>query len=546
VRINIKKRRQALVFLILCACFLLLIIRLYNLQILDYPTFKKKAENQHKTLIELKPKRGTIYDKKNRILALDTKTNSVSRLSEITGLQKSFLVDRLYRDKAFIWIKRKINDEEARQIKRAGLEGVALLKETQRSYPNKKLLCHGIGFTDMDNNGLNGVELYYDSYLKGRYGWKSFFRDARQKLIYSYEEYLPAREGYNIVLTVDQVIQHILEEEILNIMRKNRPKTVKILAMNPNTGEILGMASYPYFDLNRYSAMSPEVFKNRCITDSFEPGSVFKIINACAVLEEGVVSLDDKFYCEQGEYKIRKRILHDYHAYGTLTFKEVIEKSSNIGTAKAAEKLGRDKLFDYITEFGFGSVSGIDLPGEENGILRHKDTWSYVDMTTVPMGQGISCTALQLANAISVIANGGLLMRPYVVQYIIDSNGETVKAIGQKVIRRVISEETAAKMRGVLRGVVVSGTGKRAQLDGYTSCGKTGTAQKVGKNGRYSKDKYVASFIGFAPYENPMVTLVVCVDEPKGTHFGGSVSAPAFKNIMQKILQYMEVKQHEG
>ena len=420
-----------------------------------------------------------------------------------------------------------------------------MLKETNRAYPDENLFCHVIGFTDIDNNGLEGIEHYRHGFLTGKYGWKSSLRDARQNLISSHGEYLPAREGYSLILTLDEVIQHIVKSEVEDIVRTYKPKSIMIVVIEPKTGSVLAMVNYPDFNPNDYQHFDQEVFKNRSITDTFEPGSVFKIITASAVLEEGIVSTEDEFYCENGEYKVGKRILHDYRPYGDLTFREVIEKSSNIGTVKAAEKLGEDKLYLYIKKFGFGSKSGIDLFGEENGILRPKDTWSYVDMTTIPMGQGISGTALQLADAISVIANGGFLMRPFVVKYVKDNDGNIIREFKPHLIRRVISEEAALEMRQLLLGVIERGTGKRAKLKGYKACGKTGTAQKVDTNRRYAKDKYIASFIGFAPYEDPRVSLVVCVDEPKGKHFGGSVAAPAFKHIMEKILKYMEVKPSE-
>ena len=552
---DIRKKRQFLIFSVLCLGFLGLILRLYYLQIVNYPTFKKKADQQHKILIRLEPKRGTVYDVRNGILALDIavdsvyavarditdKENTASRLSNILSLDKQFALERLSRDKAFVWIKRKITDEESSKLKEANIEGVYLIKETKRSYPDKSLACQVIGFTDLDNNGMEGVELCYDTFLRGKYGWKSSFRDAKRKNISSYEEYLPARPGYNVVLTLDEVMQNIVENEIEGIVKEYRPKSVMIIAIKPDTGEVLAMATYPKFDLNYYMKQEKDVFKNRCISDSFEPGSVFKIVTASAVLEEGLVSFDDQFYCEQGNYQIGKRILHDYHAYGTLTFREVIEKSSNIGTVKAAAILGQDKLYTYIKKFGFGSVNGIDLPGEENGIIRPKDTWLPVDMTTLPMGQGISCTALQLVSAISAIANGGNLMKAFIVRRVVDDDGNAIKEFKPRVIRRVISDETASKMREILNGVVERGTGKNARLSGYTACGKTGTAQKVDSSGRYAKDKYVASFIGFAPYNKPAVAVAVCVNEPKGKHFGGSVAAPAFRNIVQKMLNYMEI-----
>jgi cell division protein FtsI/penicillin-binding protein 2 len=559
VHINFKKKRQLIVFFLFCLAFISIIFRLHNIQILNYALLKNKADLQHKILIKLEPERGDIYDNNKRLLALNIGTYSVyavskdikdrekvaSILSPLLNLEKDFLADRLNRNKSFVWLKRKITDKEAEILGKTNIDSINLIKETKRFYPNDSLGCHFIGFTGIDNRGLEGLELCYDVFLKGKYGWKNALRDARQDVVHSYAEYLPPSDGFDLILTVDEIIQHIIEKEIINIVKTSRPKGVMIVAMDPYTGGILAMANYPNFNPNHYQKVDSKFFKNMCITDSFEPGSVFKIVPASAVLEEGLIDFEDELFCEEGSYKIGKRILHDYRPYGTLTFREVIEKSSNIGTIKAAERLGEDKLYRYIKKFGFGSKSEIDLPGEENGILRDVSGWSYVDMTTIPMGQGISCTALQLVNAISVIANGGMLMKPFIVRYIVDTDNNIVKAFEPRPARRVIREETSSKMKELLRGVIERGTGKRAKLDDYDACGKTGTAQKVDKNGRYSKNKFVASFIGFAPSIKPRVALVVCVDEPKGKYFGGSVAAPAFKNIIEKILKYLEVPQSE-
>jgi len=500
--------------------------------------------------------RGTIYDSKHRVMALDTSINSVyavarsivdkdgvaEQLEKILKVPRLYLQDRLARDKAFVWIKRKIGETEADAIKKADLEGIELIKETQRSYPNDKLLCQVIGFTDMDNHGLEGVELSYNSALCGKDGWKNLLRDARQKLISYYEDYVPAKNGYNIVLTVDEVIQQIAEDAMADIVRTNHPKAIMIVVMDPYTGRVLAMANYPNFNPNDSKSRTAAAFKNRCVTDSFEPGSVFKIVTASAVLEEGVVKPTDTFFCENGEYHTgKRRILHDYHPYGTLSFRDVIVNSSNIGTVKAASKLGPDKMAEYLGKFGMGKKTGIDISGEENGIVRPRKSWTDSDMTTIPMGQGLSVTAIQLASAISAIANGGVLMKPYVVSRIDDPSGQAVTEHVPVPVRRIMSTRTSDIMKDILQDVVERGTGKQAKLDGYPAAGKTGTAQKVGGGGHYEEGKFVASFIGFAPAKRPKLSVVVCVDEPKGNHFGGVVSAPAFKSIMQRALKYMEM-----
>lgn len=503
----------------------------------------------------MEPKRGAIYDDKGRILALNKDIESIyavskditpkeevsGKLSKALNIDKSLVYNRLKKDKSFVWIKRAIRPEEARLVRAMNIKGIEFVNETKRFYPNDSLGCHFIGFTDIDSQGLDGLELYYNNYLKGEYGWKKALVDAKRTIIDSSSEYLPPKEGYGLVLTIDEAIQHILEKETSDIAAKYKPKGVMIIAMDPHTGSLLGMASYPNFNLNSASRTAKPFLRNKCVTDCFEPGSIFKIVTASAVLNEHLVKFDDTFYCENGFYRIGKRILKDHTPHGKLTFREVIEKSSNIGTVKAASRLGDRKLYDYIEQFGFGKISGLDLPGEENGIVRDVSTWTYTDMTTVPMGQGISCTPLQLACAVSVIANGGDLMKPYIVSRIVDKDQNVIKTFEPEKVRSVISEETSDRMKDLLKGAIERGTGKKAKLSGYTAAGKTGTAQKVDATGRYSKDKYLASFVGFAPLRDPRVALAICVDEPKGAYFGGSVAAPAFKNIMNKLLRYLEV-----
>ncbi|NQT22974.1 MAG: penicillin-binding protein, partial [Candidatus Omnitrophica bacterium] len=487
---TIKKKRQITAVFAFCVCIIAIIARLFYLQIVQYPNLKDKADLQHTTVIQLAANRGIIYDRNNRILAsnigsysvyavskdIDNEEEIAAILSHILNVDEEITKERLGKKKSFVWIKRKISEEELANLRKANIPNIGFIEEPKRFYPNTYLGCHLIGFTDIDLRGIEGIELSYNKYLSGRDGWRRVLRDARGTPVPALGECLPPRDGYGLILTVDEFIQHIAEKEIDSIVTTYRPKSVMIIAMDPNTGQILAMANYPRFDSNNYKNTAPEFFKNRCLTDSIEPGSVFKVITASAVLEEGVVSFDDKFDCENGSYKIGNRTLHDYRPYGTLTFREVIEKSSNIGTAKAAEKLGEKKLHSYVRKFGFGSLSGIDMPGEENGIVRDVSKWSYVDMTTVPMGQGISCTALQLANAVSAIANGGMLMRPYIVNKIINKEKNVIKEFSPKAIRKVMSPETASKVKELLYGVVKRGTGKKAGLDGYDACGKTGTA----------------------------------------------------------------------
>jgi cell division protein FtsI (penicillin-binding protein 3) len=388
--------------------------------------------------------------------------------------------------------------------------------------------------------GLEGIELYYDKYLKGESGWALFLRDARQKRLNLWEDMLFPHDGYDLVLTIDEVIQYIAERELDKAYDTYHAKGASIVVMDPYTGAILALANRPTFDLNEHTNVIKEDIRNRAICDLFEPGSVFKIVTATAALESGKVSEGDKFFCENGSYQVANHILHDHRPHGWLTFREVFEQSSNIGVAKIAQRLGSDTLYRYVKLFGFGAKSGIDMPGEIQGMVKEPRTWSKTSIVAIPMGQEVGVTALQLADAISAIANGGQLMRPYIVKEIRDRHGETIKVFAPLVIRRVASPNTIIRIKRILAGVIEEGTGKLAKVDGFSCAGKTGTAQKIEPNGTYSHNKYVASFIGFAPLEEPLVAIVVVVDEPHPYYFGGVVAAPVFKNVAGQALRYLK------
>ena len=561
VHINFNKIRHFLIFIAFITLFVILFFRLFYIQIIRHEALSDLSDKQHKMFIRLEPRRGNIYDRLDRVLAvcldtpsvyavpkeIDNKERVAGILAGVLNLDKQEVLEKLARDNYFAWIKRRVGPDAARKIENLRAKGVYLTDESKRFYPGGSLACDALGMTGVDNEGLEGVELYYDSELKGECGWRRSYRDAKKREIVSPEgETLPARDGKSLVLTIDEIIQHIIEKEVENVVNSCRPKSVSVIAMDPATGEVLGLATYPQFNPNDISGVNPDFVRNRAISDSFEPGSVFKIVTASAALEEKIVDFDDEFFCENGAYKIGKRILHDYRPHGRLKFREIIEKSSNIGTVKVADKLGKRRLSAYIKKFSFDSPTGIDLPGEASGIMRDPATWSYVDMTTIPMGQGIAVTPLQLVSAVSVIANGGVLMRPYIVREFLNEEGVPVRKNKPRAMRRVITKKTAGKAKELLEGVVKRGTGKRARLDNFRVCGKTGTAAKVKPKGGYYRNKHIASFIGFAPYDTPRVALAVCVDEPHGKHLGGQVAAPAFKNIMEKILSYMEVERDKG
>lgn len=551
---GIYRARQAGVFLFFLLSLTFLLLRLIYLQTINYNFFLKIANEQHTVSIEIQPKRGTIFDRNMRVLSVNLNIDSVfanarqiknkkkvaKTLSSILNINENVILKRLEQDKGFIWIKRKVMPKEASELKRLNIDGIGFVKESKRFYPNGDLACHVLGLADIDNVGLEGLELLYDRYLKGQSGWLISTQDARQKVLKSYEdEFIPPKNGFNLVLTIDEVIQHIAERELYKMYKKYNAKAASIIVMDPRSGDILALANLPAFNLNEPAKRAKEAVRDRAVNDFFEPGSVFKIVTASAALEEKVVSLDDKFYCENGEYRVGKRILHDHRPHGIMTFREVIEKSSNIGTVKVAALFGPAKMYKYMKAFGFYDKTGIDLPGEAVGMNRPPSKWSGVSMLAIPMGQEVTSTVIQLVSAVSTIANGGFVVKPRVVKEVLDENGRVIKEFPPKAVRRAISGETSSKMRSILKGVVESGTGKKARIEEYAAAGKTGTAQKVEPGGVYSHDRFVASFIGFAPADKPRLAIAVCVDEPRPVYYGGDVAAPVFRNVADESLKYL-------
>jgi len=464
-------------------------------------------------------------------------------LSNILDIDHASLVNKLTQNKAFVWVKRKVPSETANKIKELRLNYIGFVKEPKRFYPNEKMACHVVGFAGTDNVGLEGIEMTCDKYLAGKAGWYYTKQDAKQRKLPSYKnKIIPPLDGYNVVLTLDMVLQSMAEMQLDVIMQKYHPKAATIIMMEPATGRIFALANRPNFAPNEFGQASAISRKNRAVTDIFEPGSVFKMITASAALEEGKVTVSDRFFCENGEFKpIPSYTLHDYHPYGWLNFRQVIENSSNIGTCKVAQRVGLATLYKYIKLYGFGRNTGIDLPGETPGILCPPSRWSKTSPWNIPIGQGVAVTAIQSVTAVAAIANNGVLMKPYVIDRILDTKGNVIKFFSPVVVRRVTSEKTARQMQQILAGVVANGTGKAAKIEGYAAAGKTGTAQKV-EAGHYSQDKYVGSFVGFAPAENSMIACIVSVDEPQPIHFGAVVAAPGFAKVVGQSIEYLAAK----
>jgi len=524
--------------------------------------FNKKAvdlaQAQHSVRIELEPRRGAILDRNMCKLALNLKVDSVYAvardvkekeeaarlLAPILDRDESFLYERLNRNKLFVWLARKISPEGAERVKELNLKGIYLIDETKRFYPGADLASQVIGFAGIDNTGLEGIEAFYDRYMHGKKGYKTIARDAKGREIHAFEgAYISPVDGYNIVLTLDEVIQHIAEKALKKAYDKHRAKAGVAIVMDPYKGDILALAVLPTFDLNNFNSATDDVKRNRAISDYYEPGSVFKVITASACLDTKKVSIEDNFFCENGAWYVAGHTLNDHRGHGDMTFREVIEKSSNIGTVKAAMRLGEKDLYKYIKAYGFGTHTGIGLHGEIRGLVRPLDRWSKYSITAIPMGQEIGVTPLQLITSLSVIANGGQLVKPRIVESIIDSKGETIKKYKSVIVRRVISEQTSRQIREIMKGVIERGTGTRARLNKFDAGGKTGTAQKIDPSGKYSRRDYIASFIGFAPVERPIITVCVMVDTPRNGYFGGTVSGPVFKEICDATLRYLDIEQ---
>nr|MBU1328397.1 penicillin-binding protein [Candidatus Omnitrophota bacterium] len=540
----------------LIIAFVLLCVRLVFVQLGAARSLSNIASNQYRLLVPLLPKRGVIYDRNLKELAININLVSIfaepfkvkdkgidsQKLASILGLSQDEIYKKLNQKRGFVWLGRKVSQDTARVIRALNIKGIDFIKEPHRAYPNGVIASHILGFTDIDNNGLEGLELKFDKYLKGVIGYRYAIRDAKQREVpgYEYKEIQPI-DGDNLVLTIDSLIQSFAERELENGFKKYHAKGACIIVMDPFTGDILALSNRPNFDPNNAKAEPPDSRRNRAICDFFEPGSSFKIITASSLLEEKAVQPSDKFFCENGEYKWCGHKYHDHKPHGWLEFRDVIKYSSNIGTMKAAQRLGKDRLYKYIKKFGFGEKTGIELPGEVNGITTHPNTWSKLSLCSISMGQEVTVTALQLACAMSTLANGGNLVKPRIVDMIQDCTGNVIQKFEPKKPQRVISEETAREMRTILRSVVDSGTAKLAEVEGYFPAGKTGTAQKVESNGTYSHSKFTASFIGFVPSDNPKFVIVVIMDEPRPIYYGGVVCAPVFKKVAAELMSYYKI-----
>jgi len=526
------------------------------LQVFCGEWLSQKAADQYEKSQVTFGKRGTIYDTSQQAMAVTIETASVAAyparikntaataraLAASLKLKRRTVARKLSSSKSFVWIKRQVTPKEVAAVSRLKLEGIDFIPEHSRYYPQKTMAAQLIGFAGIDGHGLEGLEFYYDQELDGSIRRSKVLKDAFGRGFDSSHASTSRIAGHNLVLTLDLTIQYITEKALEEAINSSAAKSGMAVVMNPKTGAVLALAHYPLFNPNNFTAYQREEWRNRAITDPFEPGSTMKIFSMAAALESGKATANTIFFCENGTYTIGKNTIHDTRPRGWLSLQQIVKFSSNIGAVKVSELVGPETLFNTLGYFGFGRETQIDCPGETAGTLAPFRHWSKIDAGAIAFGQGLSASAIQLVTGASAIANNGLLMQPLVVRAVTDQNGRVVKAFPPRQIRRVIAPETARTLRRIMTTVITEGgTGTEAALEEYTVCGKTGTAQKIDQQGTYDDSKYIASFIGFAPAESPEITILVVIDEPMNGYYGGIVAAPAFRQIAQETLNYLNV-----
>jgi len=530
--------------------------RLSYLQLLKHGEYLARAQRQQQRTIEITPKRGIIYDRNLRALAMSVPVKSAFAvpaeiadealaarlLSSVLGVPQDVLETRMASSRSFVWISRKLPPEKVEAIEALNLNGIYFQDENQRFYPKRDLAAHVLGFVDRDEKGLAGIEYELDSQIRSKSEKIVVMADARQRWFDGGEA--QRERGANVVLALDEKIQYIAQRELLAAIEKTHAMAGSVIVMNPNTGEILAMANWPRFNPNVASEAPAESRMNRAVSALYEPGSTFKLITLAAAFDQDITRPSEVFDCENGAIYIAGHRIRDHKPFGLLNVADILAQSSDVGAIKIAVRLGAPRFYEYIRAFGFGAPTGVDLPGESKGILHRLESWSAISIGSVSMGQEIGVTPIQLITAVSAIANGGLLVKPHVVQQI--KRGEQVlptpASLSAAEPRRVIRPETAATLRRLMEGVVLHGTGPLARLDGWTAAGKTGSAQKIDPaTGRYSPTQLIASFTGFAPINNPAVAILISLDSPIGLHEGGQVAAPVFKRIAEQVLSYLDV-----
>jgi cell division protein FtsI (penicillin-binding protein 3) len=530
--------------------------RLLYLQVVRHSDLQARADRQHNRTIAAPAKRGEILDRNGNVLAYSVDADTIfadpsevedpdkaarlvcAAIEGCSGEDRREMAKDLRRDSQFVYLARKVSRADAQRVRALDLKGIAFLKESRRFYPKKELAAHVLGYVGLDNTGLAGLESAYDAQVRGREGKIFVQTDARQHALTSRID-RPATAGSSLELTIDQYIQNIAERELRAGVHANRAAGGTALVMNPHTGEILALANWPTFNPNSFGRFDERLRRNRATQDLYEPGSTFKVVTASAAIEEDVLDPDDPIDCAPGHIAFGSRVIRDVHAYGVLPFSDVIIKSSNVGAIKAGLRLGAERLGRYVSRFGFGQPISPDFRGESPGIVWNPARLDPSALASVSMGYQVAVTPLQMAAAVSSIANGGYLLEPRVVRAFI-KDGRRV-GVSPKVLRKTVSPETTAELTAIMEGVVERGTGKTAQIPGYTIAGKTGTAAKL-LNGRYSSSEYNASFVGFVPSRQPALTVIVVIDSPHAAgYYGGTVSAPIFKRIAEASLRHLGI-----
>lgn len=572
-----------------------IVARAVQLQILDSSKLRDYASRQRRHTIEVRARRGDILDSAGEVIAVSRQEAQVyvqpekisdpatvaKSLAPLLGMDKPSLMKKLTSREPFVWLTRQASSDQAEAVTQAltmlGIkEGIGLLPASRRFYPGGSLAANLIGFTGLnekegfeglkyyDEKGLEGLEYKYDEVMAGKPIRIWLERDARGNPIFLTDQDQPSplpaegdkrdlslqagAKGTSLKLTILRPLQYVAERELYREIKNSGAKSGCVVAMEPETGRVLAMASYPTFDPNNFSSSSQENFRNRCVVHAYEPGSTFKVFITAAALDAGAIGPRDRFFCENGFYVIGGETISDHTPYGWLNVKDIVAQSSNIGASKIAEKLGKDRMYAAIRGFGFGEKTGVDCPGESSGIVRKPSLWSQVAVGTISFGQGVAVTPIQLVTALSAIANGGVLMRPYVVESQVEPDGTVRPLNNPRAVGRIMRSETAGTVTRYMEAAVSEGTGKKAAVPGYRVAGKTGTAQKPMENGRgYAEGKYVVSFMGFLPAERPRLAMIVVIDEPDSAKaWGGTVAAPVFKIIAEQAMVLLKVPSDEG
>src|SRR5215471_8392599 len=552
------ERRLAIVALIALFWATAVLGRLAYLQLFRHSEYLARAQRQQQRTIEITPKRGAIYDRNMHPLAMSLQVDSAfaipselgankgqaaKLLSGVLGIPRDVLEAKFESGGTFVWVTRKLPPEKAEAVSALNLKGVYLQKENQRFYPKRELAAHVLGFVDIDEKGLGGIEYGLDSLIRGKSEKIVVMADARQRWFDGGSA--QKDQGANVILTIDEKIQYIAERELAAAIARTHAMAGTVIVQNPNTGAILALANWPKFNPNSANEAKAEARMDRAVSAIYEPGSTFKLITLAAALDQNLTRPEEVFNCENGAVYIAGHRIRDHKPFGMLTVSDVLAKSSDVGAIKIALRMGAPKFYEYIRAFGFGAPTGVDLPGESHGMLKKLDNWSAISIGSVSMGQEVGVTPMQLVTAVSAIANGGTLYKPHVVAEL-KRGSESLPMTGVLAsgeAKEVIRPETAATLRRLMEGVVLQGgTGTRARLDGWTGAGKTGSAQKIDPaTGRYSPTQLIASFSGFAPINDPAVTILISLDSPVGAHEGGQVAAPVFKRIAEQVLPYLDV-----